>query len=420
MGIFQNRNFRKLFFAMFTSQLGTTVGNMAFAFYLLDRFSNQPSYATLAELMYALPTLFVFFIVGVLADRMDRKRIAENSDWIRAGLTVLLFIAVYNEALFFVFFILFIRSAVAKFFTPVETSLVQGVLNKEQYMQAAGLNQTVVGMFMLFGVGLGALAYKFIGIEGAVIADGISFIISAFLIRSCTIPNEVRLPNGKAEWRDIQLRTVLADFRQGIAYIVQYKLLLSIIFGFFIFGIINGGFAVLPIFTMKYKLAPDSYETYSSLFSVFLGTGFIIGSIIGNPIMKSMKPYQMIIGGIFATGLLTLSFGFTQNVWIYLSLIFVTGLILAPVNIALNGWMTELVDPKIMGRVSAWIDPLMMSAHSLALGAVAIVFPRWVNVDTMYYVLALLMFVVSFYYLLVLPRLVRQREAVLVKEEISM
>lgn len=74
MKIFENRNFVKLFFAALASQMGTTIGNMAFAFYLLDRFSHQPSYATLAELMYSLPTLFVFFLVGVVADRFDRKK----------------------------------------------------------------------------------------------------------------------------------------------------------------------------------------------------------------------------------------------------------------------------------------------------------------------------------------------------------
>lgn len=75
MDIFKNRNFVRLFFAALASQMGTTVGNMAFAFFfLLDRFSSQPSYTTLAELMYSLPTIFVFLIVGVVADRFDRKR----------------------------------------------------------------------------------------------------------------------------------------------------------------------------------------------------------------------------------------------------------------------------------------------------------------------------------------------------------
>lgn len=50
--LFRNRNFTKMFLATIASQFGTIVGNMAFAFYLLDRYSSHPGYASLAELMY--------------------------------------------------------------------------------------------------------------------------------------------------------------------------------------------------------------------------------------------------------------------------------------------------------------------------------------------------------------------------------
>lgn len=60
-GIFKNANYVKLFFANFTSQMGSTIGLTAFMFYLLDRFSEQPFYATLTELMFSVPTLAVFF-----------------------------------------------------------------------------------------------------------------------------------------------------------------------------------------------------------------------------------------------------------------------------------------------------------------------------------------------------------------------
>ena len=102
MAIFKNKLFTKLFLASFASQLGTTIGNVAFAFYLLEHFSKKPFYATIAELMYSLPIVFVFFLVGVAADRLDRKKIALNSDWIRAGLTVVLLAAVYYEILWLV------------------------------------------------------------------------------------------------------------------------------------------------------------------------------------------------------------------------------------------------------------------------------------------------------------------------------
>lgn len=408
MSLFANRTFLKLFIASFASQLGTIIGNMAFAFYLIDHFSSQPSYATLAEMMYTLPTLAVFFIVGVMADRFDRKRIAENSDWIRAGLTVILFITISMNILPLVFFILFVRSAVSKFFQPAETSMLQGILSPEQYTQASGLNQMIFGVFMLFGVGLGAIAYHLVGIKGAMIIDGISFVVSALLIRYCKISEEIRLPNGRTSWKDMKFSVITQDFKAGLAYILQHRLLLMIISGFFIFGLINGAFAVLPLFTMKYKLAPDTYERFTSLFAIFLGIGFLAGSIIGTAIAKLVKPYQIMITGLFFTAGLTFALSSIVNVWLYLALILVTGLFLAPVNIAIGGWLPALVEPSYMGRVSAWIDPLMMLAHSIALGLIALFYPHVVGLSAIYYGIALAILVVCLIYLFTLPKLSRE------------
>jgi MFS transporter, DHA3 family, macrolide efflux protein len=406
MTIFKNKVFATLFLAAFASQLGTTIGNVAFAFYLLDRFSKQPFYATIAELMYSLPILLVFFLVGVAADRFDRKKIAVNSDWIRAVLTGFLLAAIYFNIFWLVFVILFIRSAVAKFFAPAEMSILQGVLNKEQYMQASGLNQTVLGLFMLFGMGMGAISYHYIGLMGTVMIDGVSFIISGLLISTCSIPLEARLPNGKTHMKDINLTTVLTDFKEGLKYILHFRLLKSIVSGFLVFGLINGAFAVLPLFTMKYKLAPEQFTQYASMFSIFLGIGFVLGSGIGSRLIKLFKVHRVIIGGVILSGVFTLIMGAVENVWLYLSIVFIMGVIIAPVNVALSGWMTELVDPKFMGRVSGWVDPLMMLAHSISLGIIAVIFPAFVKVDTIYWAVGILLMVVGCYYLMVLPKLV--------------
>ena len=60
--------------------------------------------------------------------------------------------------------------------------LLQGSIGQDQYVQASGLNQIIMGMFMLFGMSLGAVAFHFIGIEGAIIVDGVSFLISGLLL----------------------------------------------------------------------------------------------------------------------------------------------------------------------------------------------------------------------------------------------
>jgi len=51
---------------------------------------------------------------------------------------------------------LFLRSSISKFFGPAEMGLLQGSIDQDQYVQASGLNQMIMGMFMLFGMSLGA------------------------------------------------------------------------------------------------------------------------------------------------------------------------------------------------------------------------------------------------------------------------
>lgn len=406
MKIFRNQNFVKLFYAALFSQMGTTIGNMAFAFYLLDHFSHQPAYTTLAELMYSLPTILVFFIVGVVADRFDRKKVAENCDWIRAALTCFLFGALFLNSIPLVFLVLFLRSAVTKFFFPAENSLVQGILSKEQYAQAAGLNQMLFSIFMVFGVGIGAAIYKTIGIHGAVVVDFVSFVISALLIRSCKIPTSARLPNGKLKWKDISLKSSLSDFKAGIFYIIKNRLLAVLVFGFFIFGIVNGAFAILPMFTMKYELTPDNYEWYASFFAISLGLGLLTGSGIGTLIASKFKPHQLMVFPIFATSLLIFFLGFTNKVSIFLVIVFVIGTCLGPINIAIGGWMPKIVHPKLMGRVSGWIDPLMMLSQSITLGLIALLFPKIIEtIDYLYYGMAFIILLVSLFYAITLPKL---------------
>lgn len=254
---------------------------------MLDRFSSQPAYTTIAELMYSLPTVFVFFIVGVVADRFDRKKVAENCDWIRAGLTVVLFFVLYLQIIPLVFLVLFIRSAVTKFFYPAEASLVQAILRKDQYAKAAGLNQMLFSLFLLFGVGIGAFMYKTIGLHGAIALDFVSFIVSGFLIRSCDIPLEARQPNGQKGWKNMTVKDSMHDFKEGIVYILKNKLLASLVFGYFIFGLVSGGLSVLPMFKMKYELSPDSYEWHTSLFTIVLGIGLLTGIAVAALLEKS-------------------------------------------------------------------------------------------------------------------------------------
>lgn len=409
LALFRNATFTRLFVATFASHLGTVVGNMAFAYYLVDRFSSRPALATIAELMYSLPTLVVFWMVGVIADRLDRKHIAAYSDWIRAGLTIPLLIVVHYDLLAACFFILFLRSAISKFFGPAEMGLLQGSINEQQYVQASGLNQMLMGIFMLFGLSLGAAAYHLVGIEGAMIIDGVSFILSGLLISTGKFPDKARMPSGSSSLRAISISLIFRDFKQGLLYIKNNRLLLVLVSGFLLFGIINGVFAVLPIFTMKYKLSPDNYVFYSSLITIFLGSGFLVGSMLSSLMIQRFSRIKVLVTGLFLSSILLVVMGSTTHIEVYFPIVLVAGICIAPVNIAIGSWMPELVIPQNMGKVNALIEPIMMIGHSLALGVIALTFPVFLSISWLHYLLALCSVAVSIYYFIVLPPLVHER-----------
>lgn len=410
MSLSKNKKFLKIISAQFLSNFGTTVSTFAFAFYLLHLFPTQPTYMTVAELMYSLPTLFVFLFVGVLADKLDRQKILTYSNWIRAGLTVLLYIFIYLNWIIPCFLILFIRSGVSKFNIPAEVGLLQGSLDKNQFTQAAGVSQSIMGIFMLFGMGIGAALYKFLGIQGVVILDGIAMIVSGLLIHAARFPSKVRQPNGVFKITNISFKEVLKDFSEGAVYIKNHPLLLSIIVVYFVFGIVNGSFAVLPIYTMKYKFQFENYETYSSILMIILGAGFLVGSVTAAPIIKKFSRITVMNTCCLLSGLLLLIGGLSYNLWLLYGVVLVTGYLICVSNVCMMSWISVIVEPAKIGRVNAWTEPLKLIGHSLALGMIAILFPRYVGVNFLYGIISVCLLIIGVYYLIVLPKINRKYE----------
>ena len=402
--IFKNRNFLWLFLANFTSQLGSVVGMTAFMLYLLRKFSNQPSYATITELTYTLPMLFLFFFVGVFADRLNRKKIAMYCDYISAFLSVVLLITIIQDWIVLSFCILFLRSGVSKFFQPAQSSLLQGILTEDQYATSAGLNQLVSSLFMLFGGAIGTIVFWKLGVEAAIIIDTISFILSGLLIQVAKLSKEITNPNGQHSLKDLKFTLVLKDFKEGIIYILNHSLLRSLLSGFFLFGVINGGFSVMPSFILKYKLAPDNYEELLIYIGVSFGTGVLLGSIVGSMLAKKMQLQNMIIVGLTLSGLCVIAGGFSTSPIAYILWQFIIGLILPIVNIGIGGWFPKIVEKRMMGRVQGWIQPIILLSQSITLGVIALFYPAFLKIEWLHAIVGLSLSIVGVYYFVVLPK----------------
>lgn len=402
--IFKNRNFSWLFLANFTSQLGSVVGMTAFMLYLLRKFSSQPYYATITELMYTLPMIFLFFLVGVVADRLNRKKIAVNCDFISAFLSIILLMTIKQDWIYLSFGILFLRSGVSKFFQPAQSSLIQGILTEDQYAVSAGLNQLVSSLFMLFGGAIGTFVFWKLGVEAAIMVDAISFILSGLFILLAKVPKEITNPNGDHTVKDLKFKLFLSDFKEGIVYIFNHSLLRLILSGFFLFGIINGGFSVMPSFILKYKLAPNNYEELLIYIGVAFGVGVLIGSICGSMLAKKIPLPYMIIIGLIISGVCVIVGGFSTSANAYIIWQFIIGLTIPIINIGIGGWFPKLVEKRMMGRVQGWIQPIILLSQSVTLGLITVFYPSVLKIEWLHAIVGASLAIVGVYYLFLLPK----------------
>lgn len=403
ISIFRNANYRNLFFASFSSQLGTVTSTTAFTFYLLEQYGNRPYYATFVEMMYTLPSLFVFFIVGVLADNVNRQKITVYSDCLNAGFCVLLIIAALSKNVYAIFPLLFMITATSKFFSAAQAGLIQGILSNKEYVVAGGLNQMLTSIFLLFGTAFGAFFYWKFGISGAILINCFSFLISGFLIFQCRFSRKIVLPKGNLDSFHVKISLIFTEFKNGIYYILKQGVLRYLMLGTFILGFVNGGLSIMPVYLLRYKLSVNHYQQSVALSGIIFGIGILTGSFVASLLANKIKLYKLMICGFLIASVVISSESFVEDIPTFLIFYFLTAVSIPIVSVPFYGWLPQIVDSEFMGRVQALFDPIGNFAQSLLFIILAFAFPRYVSVEVPFLWFGGCLLVVGILYMIVLP-----------------
>ncbi|OFC93353.1 macrolide-efflux protein [Bacillus thuringiensis] len=217
--LFRNKVYARFFLANILERLGSMIAGVSLMFYLLYQYGKQPVYATMTQIMIALPALIFFLLVGTVVDRFDRQRICMVSNICCSLCNIGILISLYYGMIILVFIFLFLENACIQFFSPSEQSMIQGVV------ESAGINQMVNSLYALFGVGIATMVYWTFGIYGSILVNILTFITSGILIQTISIPEKVRLPNGRTKWKEVNLKMLITEFKEGIRYIYQNETL---------------------------------------------------------------------------------------------------------------------------------------------------------------------------------------------------
>lgn len=177
----RNPDFRRLFLATVVSFVGDWFSFVAVSALVVELTGREgaPALVFAAEV---LPIFLVAPLAGVLADRVDRKRIMVGADLVRIVPALgLVAASVLGEA-WLAYLCVVALSAFAAFFQPVTAAVLPNLVDDEDLSLAQAALGSVWGTMLFVGAALGGLAAELLGREASFVVNAATFAVSAVLV----------------------------------------------------------------------------------------------------------------------------------------------------------------------------------------------------------------------------------------------
>jgi MFS family permease len=307
----RHRSFRLLWFGQLVSQAGTQVRVVALPYqiYLL---TGSSLHVGLIGLFQAIPLLALTLFGGVIADRVDRRRllIATQSGLMATSLAL----AVVTQFGFTELWILYALTALSAGFSaidqPTRGALVPTLVDRADLPAAIALNQMLYQTAAVVGPALGGVVIASYGVAAAYWLDAVTFaaaIAAAAAIRAPVRAAVVHLP-------------ILQSLAEGVRYVAGHRLLLSSMSMDLAAMLLASPRALFPFYAEQvFKVGAQGL----GLLYAAPGLGALIAVFTSGWVGRVRRPGAAVLMGVCAWGIAIAAFGLMTEGLFLLGLVLV-------------------------------------------------------------------------------------------------
>lgn len=344
---FTYRDFSLLWAGAFTSSCGTWMQTVAQSWLLLT-ISGKPQYLAWADVLQQAPFLAFSLVGGVLADRMDRRRLLLLSQVVQLSSAFLLAgLAYTNRVEVWIILALCLVVGLAQSFGgPAYQALVPTLVDKEDVPNAVALNSIQFNLARVVGPVLAGVAFASLGAAACFGLNGLSFfaviVALLFLTRGA--------PTGVASG------SVLENLKAGLLAAHRDRALRGLIGLSFV-----GSLCAFPLLTFLPVFAKDVFKGDVKVFSTFLavfGLGAVVGALGAAGFGHVKRRGAVAVAMQMTFGALMIGFALSRTKWISFAVLFLAGAALMIVFAMFMTLVQTNVDDALRGRV--------VSVYSLA------------------------------------------------------
>jgi MFS family permease len=265
---FQYRDFRLMWIGACASSIGTWMQIVALN-WLIYRISHSSRLLGINDFLAGLPIFLFTLIGGVLADRVERRKVLLVSQYIQmasAGILTVL-VATGRVEVWEILSLSFVSGVAQAFGGPAYSALIPTLVDREDMPNAIALNSIQFNVAITVGPALAGITLARLGEKWCFGLNALSFLAP---IISLSIISTRFLPEKSAG-------SMLKSFMQGFHFIWQQGAMVGVIVLAFIMTFLG-----TPVRTYVPVFVKDIFhrgpETYGSMLSL-MGLGSICGSL---------------------------------------------------------------------------------------------------------------------------------------------
>ncbi|HET7354929.1 MAG TPA: MFS transporter [Gaiellaceae bacterium] len=384
----RNRDFVLLQLGQGLSTLGSTSTYVAYPLLVLA-LTHSPAKAGVVGFANVLPYALFALLAGVVADRVDRKRLMIAMDLVRAAAMASIVATLAAGVLTFwqIAAVAFVEGTAFVFFNVAEVGALRSVVSARQLPDAAAAEQSRYAAATLAGPSVGGALFG-LGRSLPFLADAVSYAASILTL------TWMRTPFQETRERDpAPLRT---QIREGVSWLWAHAYLRTSALIFagqnFVF---SGIYLVFVVVSKRHGL---SAAAIGALIAVF-GVASLAGSLAAPRIAKLFSMRAIMLGNQWLSAAIILC-ALAPGPYVLLACVLPIAFVSPSLNSVVVGYRTAITPDHLVGRVSsvarnlaqiaAPLGPLaagvLLGAYSsrvglLVLGGISLALAVWTTVS---------------------------------------
>lgn len=356
------RNYRLYFASQAISFSGTWMQLIAQSWLVLELTGSGTALGTVMAMQY-LPTLVLAPIGGMIADRVDKRRLIMVTQSVAGMLALLLGVLTLTGAveLWMVYAIAACFGAVTAVDNPSRQTFVMEMVGPDDISNAVTLNSVVVNAARAVGPAIGGVLIATVGIGMCFVVNAVSYlavVIALILIRTGELHPSARTARAPRQLRD------------GFHYAWATKPIRTTLVMLVLIGTLTYEFSTtLPLFA---EFTFDAGASGLAVMTSLMGAGAVFGGLVVAASGVATPRRLVIVAASFGSLVCGLAV-MPSIVFVYLLLPFVGAASVAMIALS-NATLQLNSDPHFRGRVMALFSMALLGSTPIGgpiVGAIA-------------------------------------------------